>query len=830
MARVSSIASAIEPYDKVWGVGASGFVTDPSPFERINLILDDTERTTNGEVFPERCVIMTRVMKEMSGYPQIIKNAEAMAAVLRETPIQIYDHELIVGSLGCPKKGAPVFPEFGLNWLLDEMENGLLDYSETRTHDYFHHTEETYRQLKECEPFWVGNCVEDRLTPNLTEAEIAGSHMNHGIFFCDSYLTCGAGHLGVNYDRLLMMGYGAIKAEIEEKMAALDLSNPEDIKKNIFYRAALIMNQAATDFILRHAEAARKKAAETTDETRKKELIKIAENCEWISVNAPRTFYEAIQAVQLANNMVLMESNGHSISYGRFDQYMLPFYKRDLETGEATREFCQELIENFHIKIWEMNKVRNHIAIDVFANGGIGGPALTVGGVLEDGKDGTNDLTFMVLDAVAHTRIPTPWTAVRLHAGTPEELKVKTANLIRLGLGEPKIFNDDVTVPMMVANGRSIEDARNYQVVGCVEPDTTGKEYGWHDAAYFNINKVLELALNGGRDMETGEQYGPDYGSLETFTSFEEVKEAYEKQMAFWVDTMIGMLSKIDLIHQDLKPLPFLSNLMDGPIEEGVDVTAGGAIYNFAGPQGVGVASVADALSTIKQLVFEEKKVSGKELLEAARDNWEGHEKLYALVNSDYVHHYGNDDDYADELACFAFDTYCNAVNGHPTAHGGHFQAGFYSVAVNVALGGKQWASVEGRKAFEPVSDCMGAQHTLCCPHDVKGPSAICKSVTKIDHGKAGNGTLLNWKFSPAALEGDTGLDNLISLLDTYVQRKGMHSQFTVASKETLLDAQEHPSEYKDLLVRVAGYSAYFVELSKQLQDDIIGRTELNFG
>ena len=292
---------------------------------------------------------------------------------------------------------------------------------------------------------------------------------------------------------------------------------------------------------------------------------------------------------------------------------------------------------------------------------------------------------------------------------------------------------------------------------------------------------------------------------------------------------MIGFLSKVDLAHQQMKPLPFLSTVMEGPVEKGVDITKGGAIYNFSGPQGVGVGSVADALSTIKQLVFEEKKVTGAELLQAARDNWIGHEKLYALVNSDYVHHYGNDDDYADDLARFAFDTYCDCVNGHPTAHGGHFQAGFYSVSINVALGGAQWASIEGRKAHEPVSDCMGAQHTLCCPHDIKGPSAICKSVTKIDHSKAGNGTLLNWKFSPAALEGDTGLDNLISLLDTYVQRKGMHSQFTVASKETLLDAQKNPSEYKDLLVRVAGYSAYFVELSKGLQDDIIGRTELNF-
>jgi len=260
-----------------------------------------------------------------------------------------------------------------------------------------------------------------------------------------------------------------------------------------------------------------------------------------------------------------------------------------------------------------------------------------------------------------------------------------------------------------------------------------------------------------------------------------------------------------------------------------MDITAGGAIYNFSGPQAVGVGSVGDGLATIKQLIFEEKKLTGKELLDAVKANWEGYEKLYAYVNSDKVHHYGNDDDYADMLAKFGLETYCKHTNGKPTAHGGHFQAGAYSVAVNVALGMFQWASIEGRKAGEPISDCMGATHTLCCPHDVKGPSAICNSVTKIDHGQAGNGTLLNWKFSPTALEGEAGRDNLISLLDAYVQKKGMHSQFTIADKKTLMDAQANPQDYKDLLVRVAGYSAYFVELSKELQDDIIGRTELTF-
>jgi len=462
--------------------------------------------------------------------------------------------------------------------------------------------------------------------------------------------------------------------------------------------------------------------------------------------------------------------------------------------------------------------------------------------VRRDSLDGTNDLTFMVLDAHAHTRVPTPWLAVRLHGNTPWELKVKVANLIRLGTGEPKIFNDDVTIPSMLAYNRTVEDCRDYQVVGCVEPDATGKEYGWHDAAYFNIAKVLELAVNDGRCLEcsanclrfavcagAGKQLGLNTGSLAEFKSFDEVLDAYDKQMKYWCDRMVAMLNAVDIAHQTIKPLPYLSLVIDDCIAKGLDVTAGGARYNFSGPQAVGIGTVGDGLAAIKQLVFDEKKVSGEELLKAVINNWEGYEPLYALANSNKVHHYGNDDNYADELAKFGLDIYCKHIEKRPTAHGGVFLPGAYSVAVNVAFGMLQWASLDGRKAYEPISDCMGAVHTVAAAHDVNGPSAICKSVTKLDHARAANGTLLNWKFSPTALSGETGRDNLISLLDMYVQRKGMHSQFTVVSRETLLDAQANPDQFKGLLVRVAGYSALFVELSKELQDDIIGRTELSF-
>jgi formate C-acetyltransferase len=502
----------------------------------------------------------------------------------------------------------------------------------------------------------------------------------------------------------------------------------------------------------------------------------------------------------------------------------------------------QELIENFMIKIWDMNKLRDHKCVAIFGNGGIGGPCLTLGGIKRNGLDGTNELTYMFLDAHAHTRVVNPWIAVRLHAATPWPLKVKIANVIRIGTGEPKIFNDDVTIPSMLSAGRELEDCRDYQVVGCVEPDVTGYEYGWKDAGYFNIAKVLELAINDGRCLECGpdcgrwevcgakgERLGIRTGSLEDFTDFDQVLTAYDAQMKYWCDKMAAVLNALDYAHQEVKPLPFLSGVMADCEEKGIDVSRGGARRNFTGPQAVGIGTVGDGLSTIKQLVFDEKMITGKELLDAVKNNWLGSEPLYAYVNSDRVHHYGNDDEYADELAKIGLDTYCRHIENRTTPRGGRYTPGAYSSVANVDLGMSQWASVDGRIAWEPISDCVGAVHTKYCSHDVKGPSAICKSVTRLDHARATNGTLLNWKFSPSSLAGETGRDNLIALIEEFVQRKGCESQFTIASRETLVNAQANPDDYRDLLVRIAGYSAYFVELNKELQDDIIGRSELSF-
>ena len=828
----------LEPFDKEWPIGSSGMDEAPSPFERINRLRKfaiDTEFTVDHQ----RACLVTEAYKKHSDKPQIIKCALALENVLENVKITIHPDELIVGEMGAPIKSAPIFPEFSINWIIDEIKNYPW---KDREHDQYYISEESEKKLLEIQDYWKDKTVEETISTMLTADEAKGTNLGRGVYLFNLYMFGGIGHTQPNHEKILSFGYGGLKKQVQKKMASLDPTLTDDLKKREFYQAVLITLNAASNYLKRYSELARNLASTEKNKQWEKELLQISENCDWVSENPPRTFWEALQLWYMVTTIVLIESNGHSVSHGRFDQYMYPFYIRDIENGTTTKEFIQELIEVAFVKALWWTKLRDRLTIISNAGRGMGGDTMTIGGVDKDGQDATNDLSHMILDADAHCRLGLPWLAVRLHANTPREFKVKTANVIRIGTGQPKVFNDQAAIPASLKSGRTLADSRNYHVVGCVEIDAGGKEYGWHDSAYFSIAKVFELAINNGRCIgcgitcprwticgSIGKRLGPKTGSLSDFTSFDQVLDSYDKQMKYWVDQMIAGTEVMDIVHQRLKPLPYLSVLIDDCVGKGLDVSAGGAVYNFTGPQAVGVGTVADGLSTIRQLVFEEKKVNGSSLLDACEKNWEGYDTLYALVNSDKVHHYGNDDDYADDLACFATSTYCKYVENRPNARGGRYLPGVYSVSANVGLGLIQAASPEGRKAMEPLSDCLSPVHTHMGSHDIKGPTAIVKSVTKLDHVRAGNGTLLNWKFTPTCVAGETGRDNLISLIDVYFDRKGMHSQFNIVSRQTLEDAMQHPEKYKRLMVRVAGYSALFVELSKPLQYDIMGRTELSF-
>ena len=821
---------AIEPFDKEWGVGVSGLDEDISPFPRINRMLDRAKSVECRGVDLQRLDIVQNAYEAYKADSQILKVAKTMRDILTQVDIHIGKDEIIVGEIAAPAYTAPLYPEFSFQWLKDEIlaaENGDLPDFDKRHNDKYFLSPETKQHIMKAAEYWNGNSIEDKCKSGWSYEERKGQ--DNGVFTCNLYSTCGIGHVNAHYQKLFDLGFGGIKKQVEEQMAALKIGDADYKPKREFYEANLIVLDAVETFIRRYAALAAEMAEKETDEQRKKELLRMSANCERVAADTPRDFWEAIQLWMIATFLICIESSGHSITYGRFDQLFYPFYKNDIENGTLTREFMQELIECSFLKMDELCKIRDYGGTLIASGIGYGGTALDVGGVDEHGNDATNDVSYMVLDAHAHTRITNPWMGVRISNKTPREFKIKLFNVIRIGTGEPKVFNDEINIAALLNYGKPLQEAREYVGIGCVEPNVPGKTYGWHDAAYFDMPMVLLLAINNGRMTNTGEQIGLETGYLSDMKSFDEVKEAYEKQMKYWVDRMVASICTMDHVHQAYKPLPYLSLLVDDCVAKGIDVSAGGAKYNHCGPQGVGLGTVTDSLATIKQLVFDEKQITGEELLNAIKANWEGYEKLQAYVNSDKVHHYGNDDDYADDIAKFAIDCYIKNVEHRPTAHGGEFMPGVYSVSINVALGLGTPATPDGRVMSEPISDCLGPAHTQIASHDVRGPMAIANSISKLDQARIGNGVILNWKFSPSAVSGELGRDNLIDLIDTYFANGGMQSQFNVTSKETLIAAQKDPVKYKDLMVRVAGYSAFFTQLSEELQSDLIGRTELSF-
>ena len=833
-----NLPMAVEPRDKEWGVGISGLTENPSPFPRINRMLQwlkELDSTADSQ----RARIFTECYEKYNMYPQNIKCALTLREVLQRVDVKIWPEELIVGELAAPPNSAPLYVELSVDWLAEEITERPM---ENRKNDRYIIDEKTKKDILDMQQSWKGRTVSEAILATYTEEEAKGSHLGKGVYLESLYLYAGVGHVCADYEKLFRLGFGGLRKLIGSKLAELNNANPEDIKKEEFYTAELIMLEGVESYIRRYGELAAKMAEEEPDSVRKAELERVSSNCLWVATEPPRDFWEAIQLWHIATNMIIIETNGHSVTYGRFDVLFLPFYQNDVRSGTLTREFMQELIEHSFLKMHQLRKIRDTHAIKFSSGTIMGGTALDVGGVDENGDDITNDLSYMVLDAHAHTRIPNPWMGVRLHGNTPDEFKTKVFNVIRIGTGEPKIFNDEPIIQSLMNYGKSLEVARGFVGVGCVEPCIPGKTYGWHDSGSLNLAKILQLAINGGRCIDcaaacprydicagAGGSLSIDTGSLRTFESFSEVQESYDKQMRYWCDLMVSCIHKIDLVHQRLKPLPYLSLLIDDCLDKAVDVSAGGARYNHSGPQGVGVGTAADGLSVIKQLIFDEKRVSGDELLAALAANWEGHEQLYAIVNGDRMHHYGNDDDYADDIAKFVIATYCKHIEQRPTAHGGTFMPGIYSVTNNVMHGTLVSATPDGRKAYEPVSDCIGPVHTECCSHDRRGPTAIANSVAKLEHSRIGNGIILNWKFAPSAVSGETGRDNLIGLMDTYFENQGMQSQFSIVGRDMMLEAQKTPEKYKDLVVRIAGYSAYFVELSTELQNDLIGRTELSF-
>ena len=839
MSNYHTTACGTEPFDQTYSLGYEVHHDDWSPFPRVNH-LRQTFLDRPYEIDVERLRLVTEAYKKYEGYPRKLQCAYAFENVLLNTTLYIYEEDLILGEIAAPAKASPIYPEFSVNWIIDEI---LHSPFEEREHDQFYiRNDEERAEILELCAWWQGKTVEDLINSRLEEEQKKGSQLGKKIFQTNLYHYAGTGHLAADYEMLMKLGYNGLIAKAQAKLDALSKRDPEYADKKEFYTAMIIMLEAAKKYIERYAKLAEDMALAEADPKRKAELEEMAVNCHAIAGGAPQTFWQAMQLFNIATALIQVESNGHSISYGRMDQWLYPYYEADLKAGRITKEFALELIEVEYVKMNNPTKLKDKGSMAVRNGRGFGGESLTIGGVDRDGNDATNDLTMLMLEGSAHTRMMNPWVCVRMHEKTPYELQVKTVECIRAGYGHPKLFNDEPAIRGMLRKGMTLEEARDYCVVGCVEIDLPGKEYGWHDAAYVNTPKMMEMVVNGRRCLDCGthcmrwekcgalgEKLGPNTGSLETCQSFDEVLESVDKQFEYWTDQMCSSLCIIDNAHRARKPIPYVSAFFEDCIESGHDLTEGGAKYNGTGPQASGMATCADSLATVKQLMFDEKRFTGAELLQAVKDNWKGHEKIHALVNSSKVHHYGNDDDYADELFKYMFECYCRHIAGRKNPRGGEFSPGVYSVNANVAMGLNTNASLDGRKAGEAISDNMGPVHTEVGSHDISGPTAIVNSLTKVDHSLATNGTLMNLRFPQEAVAGIEGRDNLVSFIEEYMAKKAMHVQFNIMSAATMRAAQKKPEDYKDMLVRVAGYSAYFVELGKPLQKDLIQRTELHF-
>ena len=809
-----------------------------------------------------RAKLITESYKATEGQPTITRRAEAFAHILRNIPIIIRDNELIVGSSTIAPRGCQTFPEFSYQWLEDE-----LDTVETRSADPFYIAEETKQELREVHKYWKGKTSSELATSYMAPEAIRA--IEHNIFTPGNYFYNGVGHVTVKYEEVLAIGYKGIIDKAQAELDRCQVGDGNYVKKSHFLKAVILSCQAVIEYAERYAELASQMAAECTDPVRKQELLQISQNCSRVPANGATSFYEACQSFWFVQQLLQVESSGHSISPGRFDQYMYPYYKEDLDKGIITRESAQELLDCIWVKLNDLNKVRDAASAEGFAGYSLF-QNLIVGGQDKDGNDVTNDLSVMCILASMHVHLPMPSLSIRVWNGSPHELLIKAAELTRTGIGLPAYYNDEVIIPALLNRGLTLADAREYNIIGCVEPQKAGKTDGWHDAAFFNMCRPLELVFSNG--MDKGELVGIQTGDVTKMTTFEEFYDAYKKQMEYCISLLVNADNAIDVAHAERVPLPFESCMVDDCISRGISVQEGGAIYNFTGPQGFGIANMADSLYAIRKLVYEDKKVSMEEYKEALAWNYDkgldeqsvkdisemilkGMQDGGMNVTEDTakavfttvmrlkpteeqlrrfteIHHmidevpkYGNAIDDVDYFARDVAYTYTRPMQKYHNPRGGQYQAGLYPVSANVPLGGQTGATPDGRYAHTPVADGVSPS----AGKDVNGPTAAATSVSRLDHFIVSNGTLFNQKFHPSALAGREGLEKFVSLIQTFFDQKGMHMQFNVVDRETLLDAQKHPEKYSHLVVRVAGYSALFTTLSRSLQDDIIRRTEQGF-
>lgn len=806
-------------------------VFDPrrkEPITKRTARLRDAVIKVSPKIYSERALLLTQSMKETEGRPMIIRRAKSLEKILNEMTILIRPDELIVGNQAPEPRAAPTFPEFGIHSLIEELDGKPVRPDE-RPGDRFLVNENDEATLREIASWWQGKTVQE-YKMNLLSDEVYKAYVEQVAFVINQGAAGGMGHFAVDYPKVLSKGLSGIIKEAEEKVKNLEFWEPEDFEKRYFLEAVIIALKAAINFGKRFSQLAREMAEEEEDTTRKTELEKIAEHCDWVPANPPRTFWEAMQSLWFTHLIIQIESSGHSISFGRFDQYMYPFYERDIVAGRITVDEALELIECLYIKTMEINKFRcwAHTRIasgyPMFQN-------LTLGGQTRDGRPAINDLSWLALEATANLKLPSPSISVRYWNGMPEDFLLKCLEVINIHRGgQPAIYNDEAIIPSQLATGVPLEEAYDYAIASCVQPCQPGKgmKVGLLSAIY-NMLKIFEMTLNNGKDPRSGVQIHPNPSNkdLITFESFEELLAALKYQIEFYNKLAVSGINCVAKAFAELTPTPFVSSLMDDCIKKGKDLQWGGGRYNTGGLVQVGMASVGNCLAALKKVIFEEKRLTPEQMKHALETNFEdnttvptGEEIRQILLSAPK---YGNDDDYADLLLKEVFEFAVKDVTRYVVyATGARCNTNTATVSSQVPLGGVCGATPDGRKAGMPGNDGVSPSQGT----DVRGPTASLKSVAKLNHILCTDGTLLNQKFNPVSFQDLAQLTRLASLLRTYFALKGMHIQLNVVSAETLRDAQKHPEEYPNLLIRVAGYSALFTTLEPAVQDEIISRTE----
>jgi formate C-acetyltransferase len=796
--------------DRLQSTDTPGVAANTGPTDRVRLGIE-RNRTTRPEVHPYRAVAVTRSYQETEAEPVAIRRGKMLYRVLAEQPVTIQKGELIVGMKTLTPRGSPVYPEINCAWIERDLERLA-----TRKDTPFYVSDETKRILRqEVFPYWRNRQIADRINAAVP-SEIWRAD-DRGVIY-NYFRSRTIGHFQAAYDKVLAQGLDGIIADVEASLDRLDERAPEAVAKAQFLESVILACRGAILFAGRYAAEARRLAGMEVDPVRRAELEQIAETLARVPARPAENFHEALQAFWITHLVLNLETSGHAFGPGRFDQYLYPYYRRSVDSGKISREEAQELLDCLWVKFDEITLAKDSgesqtsSSYPDFQN-------LNIGGLTRGGRDAVNELSFMCLDALEHTLLPQPGLSAQIASVTPPKFLLRCCEVLRLGTGMPAMFNADVMVLGMVNRGKTLSDARASSLNGCVAAFCDGKDR-MASSGYFNLAKALELALNDGVDRMTGEPLGPRTGDPRRFSSFEEVMAAFAVQVEHFVAMKVRYDNLVRGIYAEHCPVPFTSAVIDDCIATATDWHAGGSHYKIATMSGVAVGTVADALSAIRTHVFEKGTFGMAELIEALDRNWEGCEIMrQTLVNK--TPRYGNDDERADDLAVRVQDIFCTAVERHTDIQGAKYWVDLLPTTSHIALGEVTGATPDGRRAgswlSEGVSPVQG--------NDRKGPTAATRSVAKLDHART-NGTLLNVKINPQTIQTDRDLRKLAALIRGYFSQGGHHMQFNIVDRDVLLEAMDQPERHRNLLIRVAGYSDYFTLLSRDIQMEILSRTE----